>query len=108
MVLSLGLGAGVLATDRPMGLEPQIGTGASALPNAPAHHRVCSFHPGAERAGCHESDRIGFCIWIWPTRHGHLLENGRLHWSSISSPARWNPALSSRQHAHAPGAAATG
>jgi len=102
VVQSCGLGTGMLATGLAMGVEPQMGIGASALPNAPAHHRVCSCHPGAERTGCHAPDRIGFCLWIWPTRHGHVLENRSLHWSRFSTPARWNAALSSRQHAHAP------
>ncbi len=108
VVQPFGLGTGMLANGVSMGLEPQAGTGASVGTNAHAHHRVCSCHLGAERAGCHASDRNCFCLWIWSTHHGHVLENGSLHWTRFSAPARWDLALSSRPHAHAPGAAARG
>ncbi len=71
MVQPCGLGTGVLATGLAMGLEPQVGTGASVGTNAPAHHRVCSCHPGAERADCHAFSRIRSCLWIWSTHDGH-------------------------------------
>jgi hypothetical protein len=87
LVQPCGLGAGVLATDCPLGVESQIGTGASVGTNAPTHHRVCSCHPGAERAGCHVFHHINSCFWIGPTCHGHVLENGSLHGASFSSPA---------------------
>ena len=50
----------MLATDRPMGLEPPPGAGASGGTNAAAHHRVCPCHSGASRASCCLT-----CAYIW-------------------------------------------
>ena len=36
------------------------------------------------------------CIWIRSTYYGRFLENGTLHRSRLSSPARWDAAVSSR------------
>jgi hypothetical protein len=82
--------------------EPEAGTGASAGTNAPAHHRVCSCPPAAERASCHASSLVRARVWVWPTRLGHLLENGSLHGARLSSPARWDAALSSRRASSPP------
>jgi len=96
VVQPFGLGTGVLATGSAMDVEPEARTGASVGASAAAHHRVCSCHPTAGRAGCHSSSLIRACIWIRSTYYGRFLENGTLHGSRLSSPARWDAALSSR------------
>ena len=88
-----------------MGVESPPGIGASALPDAPAHDRICSRHPTTERASCHLSVLISSRVWVWSTHSRHLLENGALPRSRLSSPARWDAPLSSRAAASPPGAA---
>jgi hypothetical protein len=46
-------------------------TGASVGADSHTHHRICSCHPAAERAGCHASGFISACVWIWSAHHGH-------------------------------------
>jgi hypothetical protein len=63
------------------------GSGASALPNATTHDRICPCPLAAERASCHPSTFTLSQRWVRSTHHRHLLENGSLHGSRLSSPA---------------------
>src|SRR5437588_9250199 len=98
MVQPFGLGTGVLADGVSMGVEPQVGTGASVGTNSCAHDGICSCNR-TKRAGCHTSNlicRIRPCRWVWSSHDSYLLENGSLHWTRLRSPARRDAALSSR------------
>jgi Transposase DDE domain len=52
-----------------MGVEPEARTGPSTGTNVSAYHRVCSRHPGAERAGA--SRLICPILWVWSTDYCH-------------------------------------
>ena len=74
MVLTLRLGAGMLADHLAMGPRTGIaGTGASVRANASAHG--LSFAPAIStpQAACHPNSltHSHFCLWIWSTRHGY-------------------------------------
>jgi hypothetical protein len=86
LVQPLGLGAGVLATGSPMGMEPEARTGASVGANASAHHRVRFCYLAAERARLHASSHRSARIRVCSACHGHLLENGAFHWLRLSAP----------------------
>ena len=91
--------------------EPAPGTGASAGADTSAHHRVRSCHSAAERAGCHTFGilhHVRSRSWVWPSDRCHLLQNGSLHRSRLSSPARWDAPVSSRAVACCPGATPRG
>jgi len=81
------------------------GARASAGTDAPTHDRVCPCPPAAERAACHASGLISTHVRVWFTHDGHLLEDGSLLGARLSSPARWDPPLSSGPGASCPGAA---
>lgn len=83
-----------LAGRVPMGMEYPARTGPSTGTDTSAHHRVCSCHPTAEQADCHTSNLVSSCLWIRSTYHCHVLENGALHQSRLSSSARWHAPLS--------------
>jgi hypothetical protein len=55
----------------PMGLEPPPRTGACAFADSAARHRVCSCYPRTECPGCHTSDFICSCLWVWLTYDCH-------------------------------------
>ena len=94
----------MLATGLTMGLEPASGTGASARADSSAHHRVAPAIPShSEQAAAHPVSSVS--IGVWSTHRCYLLENGSLHRSRLSSPARWDAPLSSRKASSPPGTA---
>ncbi len=103
MVQSFGLGTGVLATGRTVGVEPETRTGASAPATAGAHDRVCPRHCGHSRDG----SEAGTTARLWHARRRLALESGALLWARLHPPARRRAALSGGQdvapHRAAPG-----
>ncbi len=49
----------------------RAGTGASVGTDTHTHHRICPYHPAAQRAGGSASSLISARVWIWFTHHGH-------------------------------------
>ena len=63
------------------------GSRTSALPDTPAHHRICPCPLITERASCHTSNLIPSRLWVRSTHYCHLLENGTLHRIRLSPAA---------------------
>lgn len=78
--------------------------GSSAPAGAGAYHRVCACPPTAGRTRSYTSNLSRSCIWVCSTCYGYLLESWPLLGSGLSSPARWDPPVSSRAIADLSGA----
>ncbi len=92
LVQSLGLGTGMLASDRPMGLESAARTGTSARAG-----RRCAPPSLLLPSRLHSSlPQHRSCLWAMLLQHvGSPWKAGRFSGHDFRAPARWDAALSS-------------